>query len=101
MVKDSTKNEVLETVKSGFHLVVFHAKWCGMCKMFGPVLEELAQKDKVSVLKVDVDNEKEYASQERVQSIPYVLVYKDGQIVHKMLGYRPYEQLKEDLEPYL
>ncbi|UUM24770.1 thioredoxin family protein [Mycoplasma sp. 3686d] len=101
MVKESTKNEVLETVKSGFHLIVFHAKWCGMCKMFGPVLEELSKKDNVSVLKIDVDDEKLYASEEKVQSIPYVLVYKDGKVVHKLLGYRPYEQLKEDLASYL
>ncbi|VEU76287.1 thioredoxin family protein [Mycoplasmopsis columboralis] len=101
MVKESNKKEVLETVKNGLHLVVFYAEWCGACKMLKPVLEELSAKDNVSVLRINVDTEKEYAIEEKVQSIPYVLVYKDGELVHKMLGYKPYAQLKEDLKPYL
>ncbi|WP_036463801.1 thioredoxin family protein [Mycoplasmopsis sturni] len=101
MLKDVTKTEVMQEIKSGLHLVVFHATWCGACRMFKSTLDELAEKDGISVLRVDIDQDKNYAIEEKVQSIPYTLVYKDGQLVEKLLGFRPYDQIKAELAKYL
>ena len=69
-------------------LVDFWARWCGPCRMLGPVIEELATEyeGRVVVGKVDVDNNQEFAAKYGVRNIPTVLVFKDGEVVGRQVG---------------
>lgn len=84
-------------------LVDFWAEWCGPCKTIAPVLEELAgeQAGKLRIAKVDVDENQGLARQFGVQSIPTMIVFKDGVEVHRLVGARGKAQLLEDLSTYL
>jgi thioredoxin 1 len=84
-------------------LVDFWAEWCGPCKTIAPVLEELAgeQAGKLRIAKVDVDENQGLARQYGVQSIPTMIVFKDGVEVHRLIGARGKAQLLEDLSAYL
>ena len=82
------ENEVLRSDKPV--LLDFYADWCGPCKMFSPILHELAE-EKSGVLKVgkvNVDEQMELAMRFQVSSIPMLVVFKDGKVVTKSVGYR-------------
>ncbi len=84
-------------------LVDFWAEWCGPCKTIAPVLEEIAaeQAGKLRIAKVDVDENQSLALQYGVQSIPTMLLFKDGEEVHRIVGAKPKAQLLADIDPYL
>lgn len=73
---------------SGIVLVDFWATWCGPCKMFAPVIEEIAGENlpNVKVGKVDVDQEPDLASQFKVMSIPTLVIFKDGKAAATSVG---------------
>ena len=72
-------------------LVDFWATWCGPCRMLAPVLEELAEEyeGRVTVGKVNVDEQPALATHFGIQSIPSVLIFKDGQLTETIVGFRP------------
>ena len=76
-------------------LVDFYADWCGPCKMLAPILEELAEEkaDSLTVAKVNVDDSPETAGAFSIMSIPTVILFKDGQVVDKLVGYTTKENL--------
>lgn len=84
-------------------LVDFWADWCGPCKMIGPSLEEISEElaDKVEIAKVDIMENTETASRFGVQSIPLLILFKDGKPVAQKLGAAPKGQLKQWLEAEL
>jgi thioredoxin 1 len=84
-------------------VVDFWAEWCGPCKMIAPILEEIAgeQEGKVRVAKVNVDDHPGLARKFNVMSIPTMIVFKDGQEDHRIIGAKGKPQLLEDLNPYL
>ena len=90
-------------VESGTTLVDFWAPWCGPCKMIAPVLEELDQEvgDKVKIVKVNVDENPETASQYGIMSIPTLMVMKNSEVVDKFVGFQPKEALLGKLTPHL
>lgn len=92
MIKYLEKNNFDELVKKGYHLVDFYAEWCGPCKMMEPVLESI--KDKIDIIKIDVDKFHDLASEYRVMSIPDLMIFKDGEKILESVGF----QSKEDLE---
>jgi thioredoxin 1 len=81
-------------------LVDFWADWCGPCKMIGPSLEEISEElaDKLTIAKVDIMENTETASKFGVQSIPLMILFKNGQPVAQKLGAAPKSQLKGWLE---
>lgn len=98
-MKIVNKNEFESIKNNGVVLVDFYADWCGPCKMISPVLEELSgQYDgKTTIVKVNVDNEPQLASQYGVMSIPNLVLLKDGKLVKQVVGY----QAKPALEALL
>ena len=81
--------EFNETIKSGLTLVDFFAEWCGPCKMLGPVLEEVSKDyPDINFVKVNVDENMDLAGQFGIMSIPTVYIFKDGEVLTKMGGYR-------------
>lgn len=89
-----------ETVAHGVTLVDFWATWCGPCRMLAPVIEQIAQDydGRVTVGKVDVDEQSELAMRFHIQSIPTVLLFKDGQLQHTLIGMREYAVYAEAIQ---
>ncbi|WP_425414360.1 thioredoxin [Paenibacillus ginsengihumi] len=92
-----------QTVKEGVVLVDFWAPWCGPCKMIAPVLEELSVKygDKLTIAKVNVDDNPESAARYGVMSIPTLKLFKNGEEVGTQVGFRPSQELSALVEPHL
>ena len=84
-------------------MVDFWATWCGPCKMVAPIVEELAEEyaGKVSIGKLDVDQNPRVASKYGIMSIPSLIVFKDGKPLSNIVGFRPKEQLKQTLDSAL
>ncbi len=86
----------------GLAMVDFWAEWCGPCKMVSPIVEELAEEysDRVTVAKVDVDENQQTAQRFGVRSIPSILFFKDGEHVDTVVGAVPKAQLVEKIEEH-
>ena len=84
-------------------LVDFWAPWCGPCRMVAPVVDELAEEydGKVNFVKINVDDNPKVTSQYGVMSIPTLIIFKDGQPVSNIVGFRPKDELKKSLEAAL
>lgn len=92
--------EVLEA--EGAVLVDFWAPWCGPCRIVAPHLEELAgERDDLTIVKLNVDDNPQTAAQYNVMSIPTLLLFKHGQVAHQIVGALPKNRLVAELEPSL
>lgn len=87
----------------GVVFVDFFADWCGPCKMLAPELDKLAVEfdGKAKIVKINVDKDGELAMKYGVSSIPALFVLKDGQVVVKDLGFKPYPALVDMLNKAL
>ncbi|MCS7055535.1 MAG: thioredoxin [Thermoflexales bacterium] len=102
VLTDATFEDVVEKSK-GVTLVDFWAEWCGPCKMIAPIVEQIAEENegKLVVGKLDVDANSETAMKFGVMSIPTLILFKDGEPVERLVGYRPKEQLMAKIRPHL
>lgn len=80
-------------------LVDFWAEWCGPCKMVSPTIEKLAKefKGRILTVKVNVDEKPHVAGQYQIQSIPTIMMFKNGQPVMRLSGAYPYDALKSEI----
>ena len=76
-------------------LVDFYADWCGPCQMLAPNLEKLAEENDITILKIDVDEFGGIAQKLRVMNIPTLMLFKEGKLVKREMGYMPIERLRE------
>jgi thioredoxin 1 len=84
-------------------LVDFWAPWCGPCRMVAPLVDELAAEydGKVDFFKINVDNTPKLAVKYGVMSIPTLIIFKSGQPVSNIVGFRPKVELKKSLDAAL
>ena len=87
--------ELLESKKDANVLLDFHAEWCGQCKQISPQLERLAEETDISVLKINVDEVPELASEYEVMGIPALKAVKNKEVVNQANGFLPAEALKQ------
>jgi thioredoxin 1 len=101
-VTDNTFDEVV--LKSTIPVLVdFWATWCRPCQMVAPILEELTSEyaGKLTIAKLDVDQNQQTAQKYHVMSIPTMIIFKNGQPVTNIVGFKPKEKLKEELDAAL
>jgi len=84
-------------------LVDFWAEWCGPCRMVSPVLDEIASEnpDKITVLKLNVDENPDLAMKYQITSIPAMKVFDKGEVTTSIIGAKPKFALEQDLAAYL
>ena len=101
MIKELMNENFNEEIKDNLVLVDFYATWCGPCKMMHPVMDEVALEYKdLKIIKVNVDNHGELSREYAVMSIPTIILFKDGNVVEKNIGFTPKEVLKEWIDKH-
>ena len=92
--------EVLESERPV--LVDFWAPWCGPCRIVAPHLEELAgEREDLRIVKLNVDDNPQTAATYNVMSIPTLLLFKNGQVAHQIIGALPKSRLVQEIDPAL
>lgn len=95
ILNNTNFKEFLENNK-GTVLVDFYADWCGPCKMVAPILEKIHnENDDITVVKVNVDESNELASEYNVSNIPTMIVFKEGNLKHVQVGALPEDKILE------
>ena len=99
ILTDQTFNQEIES--NDIILVDFWAEWCGPCKMISPILDEISNEYSLPVGKLNVDENPGKAQEYSVQSIPTMVLFRNGQPVHTVLGAMPKHKLLKELAEWL
>ena len=92
-----------EVIRSGKPVLVdFFAEWCGPCKMMAPILKQTKDHlgEKATIIKVDIDKNREAAEQFQIRSVPTLILFKDGQVKWRQSGVVPANTLVQVLTEY-
>jgi thioredoxin 1 len=103
-LKEVTDNNfAAEVLESGQPVLVdFWAPWCGPCRIIAPHLEELDnERDDLSVVKMNVDENPQTAAKYGIMSIPTLILFKNGEVAKQVVGALPKARLQQELEPAL
>lgn len=103
MTQVLTSADFTSTIASGVTLVDFYADWCGPCQQMLPVIDELATlyAGRANITKVDVDMSGDIAWQFGIMSIPTLLIFKDGELVEKIIGLQSIEVLQGLIDKHI
>jgi len=101
-IDDSNFDQIVLQAKTPV-VVDFWATWCAPCRMVAPIVDELAEEysGRISFAKVDVDQNSKIATRYSIMSIPTLLVFKKGEPVSHIVGFKPKEELKRSLDAAL
>ncbi|GAE88324.1 thioredoxin [Acetivibrio straminisolvens] len=101
LTKENFEQEVLNSDK--VVLVDFWAPWCGPCRAVAPIIDELADEydGKAKVAKLNVDSEGEVTEKFRIMNIPTIMVFKNGELVEKLIGARSKAELASAIDKHL
>jgi thioredoxin len=101
MLKIENISQFNQLISSSDNIVVvdFHAKWCAPCKMLGPIFEQCVEEDKDIVgVKIDIDEQKEIQIEQGIRSIPTLVFFKGGKVIHTKSGMMSESNLKSLFE---
>jgi thioredoxin 1 len=103
LIQTLTSGDLRPESMKGLLLVDFWASWCGPCRMIAPIVEELAQDNqgKLSVGKLNIDEQPEAAMTYRVMSIPTLILFKDGVELERIVGSRGKASFQQMLDKHL
>ncbi len=98
----STFSELLASYESPV-LVDFYATWCGPCQMMAPILDQVKSQlqDRLQIVKIDTDKYPQLASDYQIEALPTLVLFKNGEPVHRIEGLVQVQQLIEQLQPLL
>lgn len=96
MVEEIKEEEFKDKISKGRVLVDCFATWCGPCKMLSPIIDEVSKRHKdISFYKIDVDDAEGVAKEYGIMSIPTLLLFNDGKLIRREVGFRSEDELEE------
>ena len=97
LIKQFNDDNFDQGIAQGVVLIDFYADWCGPCRMLAPIVEELAQEmsGKMTVAKVDTDQSVSVAAKFEVTSIPTLILFKNGEVVKRVVGLKDLDSLRK------
>jgi len=91
MIEKINEERYEEAIKTGYSIVDFSATWCGPCQMLAPIMDEVSEEynDRVKFYNIDTDENQNLAEKLSIQSIPTLMLFKDGNLVDTKFGFMP------------